>query len=176
MSGPMPLGYATPAPPKPSSRFGRGLLGWLIFVGVAALLFALLRQSDSQYTSLALSDFYSQVKAGNVARVSIDADSVEGQLRSRTMLGGLSVLDFRTSLPAGTGSSWGFTQWLLDASPPTTVVQAEPTNGILSNIILPLIPWILILGFLWFFVFRQLRKNGAQRQPMPLVTVNSEGR
>lgn len=176
MSGPMPLGYATPAPPKPSSRFGRGLLGWLIFVGVAALLFALLKQSNSQDTSLALSDFYSQVKAGNVARVSIDADSVEGQLRSRTMLGGLSVLNFRTSLPTGTGATWGFTQWLLDASPPTTVVRAEPTNNLLTNFVLPFIPWLLILAFIWFFVFRQLRKSGAQRSPMPVVIVSPEGR
>jgi len=29
------------------------------------------------------------------------------------------------------------------------------------NILLPLVPWLLILAFIWFFVFRQLRNSAG---------------
>src|SRR5437667_9776892 len=29
------------------------------------------------------------------------------------------------------------------------------------NILLPLIPWLLIIGFIWFFIFRQLRNSAG---------------
>ena len=36
-----------------------------------------------------------------------------------------------------------------------------PVPAPLLNIVLPLIPWLLIFGFIWFFVFRQLRKSSV---------------
>jgi hypothetical protein len=40
----------------------------------------------------------------------------------------------------------------------------------------PLIPWLLIFGFIWFFVFRQLRMQGVRgQQPTPVYVVNSAG-
>lgn len=172
MSEPMPLGYATPQPPRPRRRFSRGLLGWLIFVGVAAVLFAQLRQSNHQYTPIPLSDFYGQVKAGNVAKLVISEDSIEGYFRTPVTFGPTSVLNFQTNLPLGATGT--ITQMLLQASP-TIVIQAEPTNPFLSNFALPFIPWVLILGFIWFFVFRKSR-NAAQRLPTPVVIVNPEVR
>jgi len=32
----------------------------------------------------------------------------------------------------------------------------------MSNVVLPFVPWLLIFLFIWFFVFRQLRKNSLQ--------------
>lgn len=173
MSGSMPFDYATPYSQPPPVRRSRGLIGWLIFVGVAVILFALLRQPRSQSNTIPLSDFYAQMTSGNVAKVAIDEDDIEGSFRTPTNLGGTPILNFRTYLPPG--SSGFLTQMLLQASPPI-VVQAEPANTFLTGFVLPFIPWILILGFIWFLVSRNARRQAATRPPMPVVIVNPEAK
>jgi ATP-dependent Zn protease len=170
MSGPISLDYASK---PPASRSGRKLLGWLIFVGVALMVFALLRQSNSQHTTISLSDFYAQMTSGNVAKVVIDEDRIEGDFKSPARLSGTAVLNFRTYIPPGSAGT--MTQLLLQATPPI-VVHVEPPNSVLNNFVLPIIPWILILGFIWFFVFRNLRRWGAQGSPVPPAIVNPEAR
>ena len=42
-----------------------------------------------------------------------------------------------------------------------TKVEAKNQSNLLMNILLPLVPWLLIFGFIWFFVFRQLRNSAG---------------
>ena len=51
--------------------------------------------------------------------------------------------------------------------PPLDYASAPPPGPV---------TWLLILAFIWFFVFRQLRKNAAARTPMPVIIVNPEAR
>ena len=44
---------------------------------------------------------------------------------------------------------------------------AAPASDWIHNILLPVSPWLLIFGFIWFFVFRQLRKGGVFTAPRP---------
>ena len=39
--------------------------------------------------------------------------------------------------------------------------HAENNQNLLSTILIPLIPWLLIFAFIWFFVFRQLRNSAG---------------
>jgi ATP-dependent Zn protease len=172
MSLPPTLDYSQS---QPRARLGRGLLAWVIFILVAIFLFFWLKQATPGVPAVAISDFYMQLKAGNVAAIDVDTDEIDGNLRRPVMINGATVVRFRTYLPQGTGSGWRFTQSLLDASP-GTLIRAEPSNNFLTNFILPFIPWLLILAFIWFFVFRQLRRGNAGRQPMPVVIVNPEAR
>ena len=45
--------------------------------------------------------------------------------------------------------------------PTPPIVPPTPAQNWVYNILLPVIPWLLIFGFIWFFVFRQLRRSGA---------------
>jgi hypothetical protein len=42
-------------------------------------------------------------------------------------------------------------------------LEVEPANSLIINILLPLIPWILIFSFIWFFV-RSSRKRHSRTQ------------
>ena len=142
-------------------RFGRGLLGWLLFVAVAALLFVWLKQQSPGSTTIPLNVFWQQVEHTNIEKMVIDGDEVQGKFAREALVNGQRVLNFKTNLPGGTAQSWQFTKDLLDKTSMTTDIRAEPTNNILVNFILPFIPWLLILGFIWFFVFRQLRNSAG---------------
>lgn len=164
-----PLDYAAPQTSQPG-RFRREWAGWIIFGGLAVFLFIWLKQQNSGVTSIPLSTFYAQMRADNISRVTIDGDELDGTFRAPVAMGASRVANFRTYLPTGAGGSWAFAQWLMDTSR-KTVVRAEPANNFLINSILPLVPWVLIFCFIWFFVFRRLR-NQRLGQPMPVVIVN----
>jgi cell division protease FtsH len=139
-------------------------MGWLLFVALAALLFVWLKQSNNQTQTIPLSAFWQQVKATppNIEKIVIDGDEVSGSFKNAITVGTQSnVKQFKSALPVSTASNWEFTQTLLEAVGKTATVQAEPTNNIIVNILLPLVPWLLILAFIWFFVFRQLRNSAG---------------
>ena len=61
-------------------------------------------------------------------------------------------------------------------APRAATVPAAPARGPFATVILPLVPWVLIFGFIWFFVFRQIRgqykrlwqENSELQQPQTL--------
>lgn len=158
-------------PPQSSMRVGRGLVGWLIFVMVAAAIFATLRRPAQPINTIALSDFYHQIKTGNIAEAMINDDSISGELRTPVTLGNQSLKQFRVYVPPG--ASQVLLKDLLEQSP-STIVRADRTNTVFNNFIAPFIPWLLILGFIWFFVFRRTRANSVLRPPIPVIIVNPE--
>jgi hypothetical protein len=89
---------------KPTGRrtvlggLGRGLFGWVLFIGLAIMLFMLLNSRQA---------------------------------------------------PPGT------------AGP----VPRPVANSYVHNILLPVLTWVLIFGFVWFFVFRQIRRSGIYADP-----------
>jgi ATP-dependent Zn protease len=56
-------------------------------------------------------------------------------------------------------------------------VRVENNPNLFVNLVLPLVPWLLIFLFIWFFVFRQLRKASPQpTKPMPVYIINPENK
>lgn len=172
---PLPLPYASPgAGPQHGSR---KWIGWVLFGGIAVVLFMImaLGQQSPARSTIPLSDLSDQLEKGNVKRVIVDGDELTGTLTSPRLINGQRITAFRTYLPTGSGGSWTFAQWLL-ANRNGAQVAAVPNNGILVNLVLPFIPWLLILVFIWFFVFRQLRRQNDRREPIKVVIVNPEPR
>ena len=75
----------------------------------------------------------------------------------------MPVQNFDTAAPrAGMASNGTFMQWLVDTGPHSEV-KVENSPNIIVNLLIPFVPWLLIFGFIWFFVFRQLRNSAAAR-------------
>jgi len=173
-----PLPYYTPATPPPeqprkSSR--RGVVAWVLFIGLCVLLFMLLSQrAPAQRGQLVpLSEFTTRLTSGQVRRLSVGSDEIRGEFNSAQSLpGGQSAVEFRTPLPPGAADSWPFIEWLLANRGGAVVSVESQSQSLVANILLPVIPWLLIFGFIWFFVFRQLRHAGRSQQ----VVITGPGR
>jgi ATP-dependent Zn protease len=161
-----PLEYS-PAPAGPRMK---GILGWLIFVGLAVVVFLLLSRSPRSSTTVTipLSEFDKQLRADNVLQVTIDSDELTGTFRTAVVTpirgsGTATALarDFRTPLPNGTSGNWSFTEWLLNNRGAASVYVDNQQN-LLLNLFVPLVPWIVIFGFIWFFFIRPMRKRYPQ--------------
>jgi ATP-dependent Zn protease len=147
----------------------------LVLVVLAAVLLSLKDRHPSKFEKIPLSSFYTMMNDGFVARLRIQGNEVFGTLAGPELISGQLIREFRTVLPSGAVSDWRFTQWLLEHSN-NTVVEVEQENGLLANFVLPLIPWLLIFLFLWFFAFRKRRSSAAPSVPLPVVIVNPEAR
>src|SRR4051812_1865042 len=143
-------------------RFSRGLFGWFLFLALCAALFLLLNNRGGQYISLNMGDVLHQLEVGNVKLLSMETDQIKGELRQPVTFPGpgmSSVTRFRADVPPG-ALSGPLGIWILDHRGPADLV-AENSQNLLVTIIVPLIPWLLIFAFVWFFIFRQLRNSAS---------------
>jgi ATP-dependent Zn protease len=162
-----------PAPTHKSNR-RQHLFGWVFFIGLAVVFFLLMTRSSRRYPEIPLSDFQTQLLRGQVSWLWIEGDGVRGQLKS--VPAGSTTTAFRTTLPPGMASNWQFVNWMLENSHGARI-QVINSDNPLATVIVPLIPWLLIFGFLWFFVFRTLRQSlAARKEPLRVVIVAPETR
>ncbi len=143
-------------------KVGRGLFGWVLFVGLAVVLFSILVKSGRSATSIDISELKRQFADKNVQSVVVDGDTIRGNFTvPQTLAGPTKVQSFRTEVPAGS-QPWDVLKWVLDQSEVGgTTVKVENNTSLLTSLIVPIIPWILFLAVIWFFVFRQLRNSAG---------------
>ena len=60
-------------------KFGRGVFGWVLFIGLAIMLFVLLKNQQGSTQEVSWSDFVAQHDAGNVKTVTIESDQLVGE-------------------------------------------------------------------------------------------------
>ena len=150
------------------------LIGLLVFLVTGFLLLSANPRPAGQF-EIPLSVFQAELAADNVERVDVGTDVITGKLRTQRTIDNQPVSQFRTALPANTTGGWNFMQWLLE-NRRNAVVGVRDDNSLLLNILVPLIPWLLIFVFIWFFVFRQLRgMQTTKTEPMRVIVVDPAG-
>ena len=152
-----------PGPGNGSFRFRSGLVGWLLFIALAVLLVMLVQSRNQQRTDIATSEFIARFDEDKVAELRVEGDEIFGKFREKTKVtlpggGTQETIEFRTQYPNGAMANSAFVDLLNKKK--TTRINAENPNNFWA-LVLPLIPWLLIFGFIWFFVFRQLRSAGG---------------
>ena len=143
-------------------RFSRGLFGWFLFLALCAALFLLLNNRGGQYISLNFGDVLHQLQEGNVKLLSMETDQIKGEFRQPVTFPGpgmSSVTRFRADVPPGSLSQQLGVYIVQNRGPAD--LMAENSQNLLVTIIVPLIPWLLIFAFVWFFIFRQLRNSAS---------------
>ena len=136
------------------------LLVWLY--GVLASGNSIMAQSGPTRASLDV--FSADLLAGSYSSVVIEPDRITATSASNRAT-------VEIDLPQGMGTNWNFVQWVLENRGRASVSCSTPSN-LLTQILVPLIPWVLIFGFVWFVLFRQLRRNNASQRPVPVVIAN----
>ncbi|MCC6239963.1 MAG: ATP-dependent zinc metalloprotease FtsH [Phycisphaerales bacterium] len=145
--------------PNGGMRFGRGLFGWVLFIGLAIMLFLLLQQQSTARTEIGASDFWHKLDRGEVVKLVIEGNEAHGELRETQ-----GTREFRVKLSNETVVSDRLQKEIRDravASGTNTRIDLKDSSNLFINILIPLIPWLLIFGFIWFFVFRQLRNSAG---------------
>src|SRR5688572_19209049 len=147
--------------PAPGVRFGRGIFGWVLFILLAVMLFVLVQGKNRAVERINWNEFWTLHTTNQVRELTIEGDEITGELRDTFKTAdGRQVQHFRTAVPQGAGSDYALLKDLTVNSTQTSV-RVENSQNILLQVLVPLIPWLLIFLFIWFFVFRQLRNSAG---------------
>ena len=163
-----------PTPPNGLSRFGRNAFAWVILISLAITLFIILQyHTRGNARSITYGEFDRAIQAAAASKTSV--------LKEVTLSGTELSGEFNDNSPledSKSGSSkTKVTQFYLDVplpvlnqgydfvrdirrAQPDANFRAENHNDLLTAFLLQLIPWIIIIGAIYFFLFRQL-KNSA---------------
>jgi cell division protease FtsH len=151
-------------PPNGGGLRVKGLFGWVLCIALLIMLVMLLQSSRREFTKIPFTTFESQLAANRVKAFTIDGDDVNGEWKSPdTVVPGEQTRSqfFRTSYPAGTFSGGsGYLAHLMDKRG-DALGDAENSSNVFMQIMMNLVPWILIMAFIWFFVFRQFRNSAG---------------
>jgi len=138
----------------------RGLFGWVLFIGLVVMFFMLVNMKNHQYQTIKASEFYKDLDLGLIQTVNIEGDSASGDFIEGKRPVGVTNDHYRVQLMTdGPVTDLGVKEIRDRAN--GALVGVESSQNLLIQIVVTSIPWLLIFGFIWFFVFRQLRSSSG---------------
>ena len=138
-------------------RMNRGAFSWLLIVALGLMLVVIFSRGIENLPEKPLSDLEMHLKNSNVELLEIrDDNTVVAELRqAQEGAKRIKVVVFNEY-----SQSDAFEQAISEGKKPPRVVHKR-TNTLLLSFLASMLPWVLIIGVLWFFLFRQLRQSGG---------------
>ncbi|MEE9294424.1 MAG: ATP-dependent zinc metalloprotease FtsH, partial [Phycisphaerae bacterium] len=143
-------------PGDPNVKMSRGMMSWLLFVVLAIMLVVVLNHGMDRAKEISFSEFHTYVESGEIQSIIIRDRSIRGEFKPSQ---GAAPMRYQVAVPPNLVGDYEFLKWL-EASAPDADVKAEQ-DSVLMAVLINLLPWLLIFGFIWFVVFRQLRSAGG---------------
>jgi len=135
---------------KNSSVVSLLIWGGLLLLGFLALQFLTIQ--NVQFTEISYNTFVEQANVGNLDSLVVMDGEVTGTFKQSVNIGNRQVKNFRIYLP------FKDERLFRDLVESGVVVKFKPRQ-IWMDVIISYLPWILILVFLWFLMFRQVNGN-----------------
>ena len=146
-------------PTGPNMKMSRNIFSWLILLGVAMLLVGVLSENMSPSKPISITEFEQMVADKQIKKLVIREDGTIEGLRATSEVatpGEPSPADGFTVLYPREAIDSEFVKRLVTELKGVAEVKAEKPSQFLL-IVLSMLPYILIFGVIWFFIFRQIR-------------------
>ena len=146
-------------PPMGTKMPSRNAFSWLIFLAMAMLLVVMLTKKMEPPETISITQFETLLKNHQVEKLTIKDNTIVVGTRKKTERDEANaVLDFQVQYPPQALDS----RWLDGklAQMGENVILTEP-KSYWFELTINLLPWVFIILFLWFFVFRQIRAAGG---------------
>ncbi|MCK6457222.1 MAG: ATP-dependent zinc metalloprotease FtsH [Phycisphaerae bacterium] len=154
-------GGSRPQPPR--MRMSRGVVSWIGFILIALMILALINDGFKSPKRLLISEFWDQVESGNIQRVVLRDNSITGYLKESRQ--GRPVSSgperFEVKYPPAALQQELIDKLLAKAAEHHFEVEYDETSGLYVQLLVSIVPWLMIILFIWFFVFRQLRTTAG---------------
>jgi len=148
-------------PQPPQMKMSRGILGWMVIVGFALLLLALLNSTMNDTHIVSISEFYRMLDAGEIETLKTRDTALEGTRRRRPDDPLNPQLQFKVEWAPMAIDSELVKELNEKLKKHNGELLHHPSSTLLLSIAGMLLPWILIVAFLWFFILRPMRNAGA---------------
>ncbi|MCK4401660.1 ATP-dependent zinc metalloprotease FtsH, partial [bacterium] len=129
------------------NKFNKTLAIWLV-LGIIVIFFVQFSQMHGKSTKkIVYSQFIADINAGSVQNVEIAGKNISGQY-----VNGGKFTTYAIENP----DLWKFLK------EHNVEAKGKPETSLWQQLIVGTIPFLLFIGFMWFFVFRQMQAGGKQ--------------
>jgi cell division protease FtsH len=136
-------------------RSGRTLIFWIALLVLSVLLFQYYSRGKKDIVDISYTEFKQELSQSNIKSVLIIEKDVEGELAKemKKSQGGRTQTysKFRLHLPVESQELIG------EMEQKGVQIEAQAPSVNWSGMLLTSLPWILLLAFFWFFLFRQMQ-------------------
>ncbi len=146
--------------PKLPPRMSRGAFSWLLMLGAVLIMLLMFQRNMNSHPEVSNKDFKTYLRNGDVTSITVTSDnSMTVKLRRKLPELGTDTVRVRRS--GLVSDFYHFDQMVEKEAPNKVAVWDKSDRGMFMTFFLPMLPWLFLLGLLWFFIFRQLRQSGA---------------
>ncbi len=145
-------------PPVPPMRLSRSVFTWVIFIFFAVMLVMMLLSKGAETSKLSIDEFLKQAQDGNIKTMVLRVTNgkISGELKE--VKGKDQGNSFEVELPR----EWIGAEWFYNTIQKSGAeINADNNSGYLFPLLIQIVPWLLIFGVVWFFLFRQFRGAGG---------------
>ncbi len=156
-----PSPQGSPEPGKTPPRMNRGAFGWLVILGLGLmLLFMVYQRNASAGKQISITEFESYLRDGQVKTIEIRSDDlIVAELRSPPVNSKVNRVQVRWGAVGQQQMEWQ--QYVQKLSPRPVVIWDKRSTSLLLTFLLPMIPWLIFFGVIWFLFIRQLRQSAG---------------
>jgi len=144
----------------PRMRMSRGVMSWIGFVLVALMIAIVINSEYTPTYQITVDKFYQELGDGKYKSVTVSDDKIIGSYKEPPNIGNKKNVT-RFTLAMKVNDPAEFTRELVEKFPNSAEIKYENSNPMLISMLIQLIPWLLIFGFIWFFVLRQIRASAG---------------
>jgi len=145
-------------PGAPQNFMSRSIFGWVLLLGLAAMVIILLASASNRPEVISPYDFINRAKSGQFEKVILYDEQMVGETKKNAQgveqQGG--VKQYSATISRETKAHWS--KKLDEAFPE---YQENPGSSIWLHVLINWSPLILLLFLVWFFVYRGLRNAGG---------------
>ncbi len=154
---PTPSNNGSRRPGGSAPKLSRNVMSWLVLLGLAMVLVALLQSSLATPPPLSITEFQRLVADKKITVLKIKGDGqIEGHFQAPAAPGG--VKQFRVVYPTE-AIDGNFVDRMVQALPEAEIRTEKPNQFMI--VLVGMLPWLLIFAFIWFVILRQLRAAGG---------------
>jgi len=139
-------------------RVSRGALGWLVFIGMVLLLFALLHYNQQPTEEIGITQFYTYLDNGQIEQIVIKDQSITGRFRPMAGRAENAEPNFKVDYPPSAIDSQFVEDLAKRGKAHGTQVKYKGNDSIFLKVLVSMLPWVVIIGLFWFLVLRQMRQ------------------
>jgi cell division protease FtsH len=152
--------------PDGNMRFSRSMLGWILILAIAILIFVVMHGKEGPQT-ISFSEFQTNIEQHNIASIVVKEESgyytltgtAKDKVANQSTQGTPSRWMTRIPPSVLDGPGWNILSDM--ARKNGTQIEYEPSNSLVLTILFQLLPYVLIFLFIWFFFLRQIRSAGG---------------